>query len=46
MKFFLENPIFIWVSAFILTLLVFYGMDQFIMLAQGLPLNLDMTPAQ
>jgi len=46
MKSLLENTLFIWVSAFVLTLLVFYGMDQFIMAAQGLPLNWNMMPAQ
>ena len=42
----LSNPVVAWVGAFLLTLLVFYGMDHFIMLIQGLPLNLDLTPAQ
>jgi hypothetical protein len=42
----LFNTVLIWVGAFALTLLLFYGIDQFIMAAQGLPLNWDMTPAQ
>ena len=42
----LSNPVVTWMGAFLLTLLVFYGMDHFIMLIQGLPLNLDLTPAQ
>jgi hypothetical protein len=42
----LTNTILIWASAFALSLLIFYGIDQFIMAAQGLPLNWDMTPAQ
>ncbi len=36
----------IWVGAFLLVLLFFYGLDHFVMSIQGLPLNLDMTPAQ
>jgi hypothetical protein len=43
---FLQNTILIWIGAFALVLLAFYGLDQFIMAVQGLPLNLDMTPAQ
>jgi len=46
MKTLLENTILVWLGAFILTLLIFYGMDHFIMAAQGLPLNLDLSPAQ
>ena len=42
----LQNPFVIWIGAFAVTLLVFYGMDQFIMAIQGLPLNLDLSPAQ
>jgi len=41
-----NNPAVIWVAAFSLTLLAFYGIDHFIMSIQGLPLNLDLTPAQ
>jgi hypothetical protein len=32
--------------AFIAVLALFYGLDHFIMSIQGLPLNLDLTPAQ
>jgi hypothetical protein len=32
--------------AFILVLALFYGLNHFVMGLQGLPLNLDMTPAQ
>jgi hypothetical protein len=46
MKFLLQNTIIVWLGAFILTLLIFYGMDHLIMAAQGLPLNLNLTPAQ
>jgi len=35
-----------WVAVFAVTLLVFYGIDHAIMSMQGLPLNLDLTPAQ
>jgi hypothetical protein len=42
----LNNPIIIWVGAFLLALLYFYGLDLLIMSVQGLPLNLDLTPAQ
>ncbi len=42
----LSNPVVVWVGALLLTLLFFYGMDHFIMLIQGLPLNFDLTPAQ
>ncbi len=33
------------VLAFVLALLAFYGLDHFFMSIQGLPLNLDLTPA-
>ena len=36
----------IWLAAFALTALVFYGIDHLVMSSQGLPLNFDMTPAQ
>jgi len=36
----------IWLFAFTITLLYFYGLDLFIMSMQGLPLNMDLTPAQ
>ena len=42
----LNNPIIIWVGAFLLALFYFYGLDLFIMSIQGLPLNLDLTPAR
>ncbi len=32
-------------AAFVLALLAFYGLDHFIMAIQGLPLNLDLSPA-
>ncbi|MEJ1298189.1 MAG: hypothetical protein RPU64_15840 [Candidatus Sedimenticola sp. (ex Thyasira tokunagai)] len=31
--------------AFVVATAVFYGLDHFIMSIQGLPLNLDLTPA-
>ncbi len=40
------NTLLIWLTAFTLTLLLFYGIDQFIMASQGLPLNWYLTPAQ
>lgn len=33
------------VAAFAIASAVFYGLDHFIMSIQGLPLNLDLTPA-
>jgi hypothetical protein len=35
-----------WVISFALVIAVFYAMDHVIMSMQGLPLNIDMTPAQ
>ena len=46
MKSLLENTFLIVLGTFIFTFLVFYGIDHFIMAIQGLPLNLDLTPAQ
>ena len=46
MKSLLDNTIIVVLGAFILTFLVFYGIDHFIMAIQGLPLNFNMTPAQ
>ncbi len=42
----LENPIVVWAGAILLVLVFFYGLDYFIMSVQGLPLNLDLSPAQ
>ena len=42
----LDNSLLVWVGAFVLTLAGFYAVDHFIMAIQGLPLNLDLTPAQ
>ena len=36
----------IWLAAFAVCALAFYGLDHFIMNSQGLPLNFDLTPAQ
>lgn len=36
----------IWALSFIIAIAVFYAMDHAIMSIQGLPLNIDMTPAQ
>lgn len=41
-----NNPLIIWTGAFLLTFMIFYGLDHFIMSVQGLPLNLDLTPKQ
>ncbi|EGW55498.1 hypothetical protein [Candidatus Endoriftia persephone] len=35
----------IWGAAFVAVLVAFYGLDQMIMSIQGLPLNVDLTPA-
>ncbi len=40
------NPLMLWLVVFALTLVAFYAMDHLIMGGQGLPLNLDLTPAQ
>jgi hypothetical protein len=40
------NNIITWTAAFLIALLIFYGMDVFIMEIQGLPLNSNLTPAQ
>ncbi len=36
----------IWLIAFTVVLILFYGLDHLIMNVQGLPLNLDLTPSQ
>ncbi len=36
----------IWVASFVVVTLVFYGLDHLVMSSQGLPLNLNLTPAQ
>ena len=33
------------VMAFVLVLIIFYGLDHLIMSMQGLPLNMDLSPA-
>lgn len=35
-----------WAVILLLVSLVFYGLDHMVMIMQGLPLNLDLTPAQ
>lgn len=40
------NKLLMWAGAFGAVLLVFYGLNLFIMGIQGLPLNFDLTPAQ
>ncbi len=35
-----------WLLSFLIALILFYVMDHGIMSMQGLPLNIDMTPAQ
>jgi len=42
----LNNPVLVWAGALLATLLFFYGLDHVIMAVQGLPLQLDLTPAQ
>lgn len=42
----LKNTLGIWVAAFLVSLLYFYGLDHAVMGLQGLPINLDMSPAQ
>jgi len=36
----------IWLIAFAVVLVLFYGLDHLIMNVQGLPLNIDLTPSQ
>lgn len=36
----------VWIIAFAVVLLYYYGLDHFIMSVQGLPLNFNLTPAQ
>ncbi|MDM8545386.1 hypothetical protein [Candidatus Venteria ishoeyi] len=43
---FFKNPLVTWITAFAVTLLVFYLINHGIMSMQGLPLNIDLTPAQ
>lgn len=40
------RTVLIWVAALLAAGLFFYALDLWIMGAQGLPLNWDMTPAQ
>ena len=42
----IENPFLYWLGAFIVSVVFFYGLDHLVMSLQGLPLNLDLTPAQ
>jgi len=35
-----------WILSFVIAIAVFYTMDHAIMSMQGLPLNINMTPAQ
>jgi len=42
----LKNPVAVWGGAILLVLVYFYGLDYFIMTVQGLPLNLNLSPAQ
>ena len=36
----------IWLLAFVVVIVLFYGLNHLVMNVQGLPLNLDLTPAQ
>jgi len=40
------RTVLIWVAVFLLAAAVFYGLDHGVMAVQGLPLNLNLTPAQ
>ena len=42
----ITKSILTWVAAFLIAGGFFYGLDLWIMAAQGLPLNWDLTPAQ
>ncbi len=41
----IDNPFLYWLGAFIVSAMFFYGLNHLIMVLQGLPLNLDLTPA-
>jgi hypothetical protein len=41
-----KQPVVYWVLAIVIVVAFFYGLDHFVMSAQGLPLNPDLTPAQ
>ena len=36
----------VWLTAFAVVTIYFYGLDHFIMSVQGLPLNMNLTPSQ
>jgi len=40
------NQLRIWAMAVVVVIIYFYALDQVLFSLQGLPLNLDMTPAQ
>lgn len=42
----LNNPVATIVLAFVIAIVLFYLLDHGIMSLQGLPLNMDLTPAQ
>ncbi len=41
-----KNVIVHWIVATVIVLGVFYGLNHLVMSMQGLPLNIDLTPAQ
>ena len=41
-----KNKLLVWAAAAAIALLVFYGLNHFVMGIQGLPLDWDLTPAQ
>ena len=40
------RPLMLWLAVLGITLVAFYLMDHLIMAGQGLPLNIDLSPAQ
>jgi len=40
------SSVLVWLAAVVTVAAFFYGMDHLIMSLQGLPLNLDLSPAQ
>jgi len=42
----MKSEIVNWAVILLVVSLVFYGLDHLVMLMQGLPLNLDLTPVQ
>lgn len=42
----INRPVIYWVLAMVIVVTVFYGLNHGVMSMQGLPLNVDLTPAR